>query len=285
MRKKQKICDRLIPIVLIAVFLISSGMFLRDYLSYRQADDEYAALDRYMTADGSGSPDGQNSENSGTGSDNAADGNSQKHRSTVPSWALPFDFSYEPLHVDLNALSEKNPDFVGVIDIPALEIRYPVVKSHDNEEYLHRTFDGTQNAAGCIFLDKDAPADLSAQNTFVYGHNMKNGSMFGKLKDFRESGAVDRFPYVFLYTPEGTFRYRIFACSEVEASHSIYLGFRDGEGYDAYIRMARNLSAYSMPENDEVDFAERPKLLSLSTCTGSSHTMRYVVQCALVEKN
>lgn len=284
MRKKQRICDRLIPAVLIAVFLISSGMFLRDYLSYRQADDEYAALDRYMTADGAGI--GPNPEyGEAGGADQAADGNSQKRQENVPSWALPFDVFYEPLHVDLNALSEKNPDFVGVIDIPALEIRYPVVKSHDNEEYLHRTFDGTKNAAGCIFLDKDAPADLSAQNTFVYGHNMKNGSMFGKLKNFRENGTVDRFPYVLLYTPEGTFRYRIFACSEVEASHSIYHGFEDGEGYDAYIRMARNLSAYSMPENDEVDFAKRPKLLSLSTCTGSSHTMRYVVQCALVEKN
>lgn len=284
MRKKQRICDRLIPAVLIAVFLISSGMFLRDYLSYRQADDEYAALDRYMTADGAGI--GPNPEyGEAGGADQAADGNSQKRQENVPSWALPFDVFYEPLHVDLNALSEKNPDFVGVIDIPALEIRYPVVKSHDNEEYLHRTFDGTKNAAGCIFLDKDAPADLSAQNTFVYGHNMKNGSMFGKLKNFRENGTVDRFPYVLLYTPEGTFRYRIFACSEVEASHSIYHGFEDGDGYDAYIRMARNLSAYSMPENDEVDFAKRPKLLSLSTCTGSSHTMRYVVQCALVEKN
>lgn len=284
MRKKQRICDRLIPAVLIAVFLISSGMFLRDYLSYRQADDEYAALDRYMTADGAGI--GPNPEyGEAGGADQAADGNSQKRQENVPSWALPCDVFYEPLHVDLNALSEKNPDFVGVIDIPALEIRYPVVKSHDNEEYLHRTFDGTKNAAGCIFLDKDAPADLSAQNTFVYGHNMKNGSMFGKLKNFRENGTVDRFPYVLLYTPEGTFRYRIFACSEVEASHSIYHGFEDGEGYDAYIRMARNLSAYSMPENDEVDFAKRPKLLSLSTCTGSSHTMRYVVQCALVEKN
>lgn len=284
MRKKQRICDRLIPAVLIAVFLISSGMFLRDYLSYRQADDEYAALDRYMTADGAGIGPNQEYGEAG-GADQAADGNSQKRQENVPSWALPFDVFYEPLHVDLNALSEKNPDFVGVIDIPALEIRYPVVKSHDNEEYLHRTFDGTKNAAGCIFLDKDAPADLSAQNTFVYGHNMKNGSMFGKLKNFRENGTVDRFPYVLLYTPEGTFRYRIFACSEVEASHSIYHGFEDGEGYDAYIRMARNLSAYSMPENDEVDFAKRPKLLSLSTCTGSSHTMRYVVQCALVEKN
>lgn len=284
MRKKQRICDRLIPAVLIAVFLISSGMFLRDYLSYRQADDEYAALDRYMTADGAGI--GPNPEyGEAGGADQAADGNSQKRQENVPSWALPCDVFYEPLHVDLNALSEKNPDFVGVIDIPALEIRYPVVKSHDNEEYLHRTFDGTKNAAGCIFLDKDAPADLSAQNTFVYGHNMKNGSMFGKLKNFRENGTVDRFPYVLLYTPEGTFRYRIFACSEVEASHSIYHGFEDGDGYDAYIRMARNLSAYSMPENDEVDFAKRPKLLSLSTCTGSSHTMRYVVQCALVEKN
>ncbi|SFR84663.1 class B sortase [[Clostridium] aminophilum] len=284
MRKKQRICDRLIPAVLIAVFLISSGMFLRDYLSYRQADDEYAALDRYMTADGAGI--GPNPEyGEAGGADQAADGNSQKRQENVPSWALPFDVFYEPLHVDLNALSEKNPDFVGVIDIPALEIRYPVVKSHDNEEYLHRTFDGTKNAAGCIFLDKDAPADLSAQNTFVYGHNMKNGSMFGKLKNFRENGTVDRFPYVLLYTLEGTFRYRIFACSEVEASHSIYHGFEDGDGYDAYIRMARNLSAYSMPENDEVDFAKRPKLLSLSTCTGSSHTMRYVVQCALVEKN
>ena len=79
-------------------------------------------------------------------------------------------------------LSRINPEFVGILSIPELDIRYPVVQGADNEKYLSTTFEGKENPAGCIFIDCDNSRDLSDNVTFIYGHNMKDGTMFGSLK-------------------------------------------------------------------------------------------------------
>ncbi|MFR3321064.1 MAG: sortase domain-bontaining protein [Lachnospiraceae bacterium] len=74
-----------------------------------------------------------------------------------------------------------NSDIVGWLRIRALDISYPVVQGKDNDYYLHRTFEKTDNFAGCLFVNSYNMGDFTDQNTIIYGHNMKNGSMFGKL--------------------------------------------------------------------------------------------------------
>ena len=75
---------------------------------------------------------------------------------------------------------------MGWLRIRALGISYPVVQGEDNDFYLHRTFEKEDNFAGCIFVNCDNSGNFTDQNTIIYGHNMKDGSMFGKLKKFRE---------------------------------------------------------------------------------------------------
>ena len=81
------------------------------------------------------------------------------------------------LQVDFAGLKKVNPDVIAWIQIPALDISYPVVRGKDNDYYLHHMFDGQENKNGSIFVDYHNQPDFSDSNTIVYGHNMKNGSV------------------------------------------------------------------------------------------------------------
>ena len=195
------------------------------------------------------------------------------------------DFSHPKFQIDYDALTKINSDFSAVIYIPALGINYPVVRSKDNEDYLHKTFEGKSNFAGAIFLDYNANGNYDQSNTFIFGHNMKNGSMFGKLKYFlKEEGLVNTNPYIFLCRPDGIYRYRIFTYYLTTTSSEIYNDFEGDDGYDSYIHLVTRLSSYKDYQEGIVDFSTRPKLLTLSTCSGpAGGQQRFIVQGALEE--
>ena len=107
--------------------------------------------------------------------------------------------------VDFATLREMNPEVVGWIrfDEPS-QISYPLVRGADNEKYLHTTFEGKENAAGALFVDADNAADFTDRNTFIYGHNMKNGSMFGQLRKYKDSAfAVNIRISIFIHRMDG----------------------------------------------------------------------------------
>jgi len=83
--------------------------------------------------------------------------------------------------LDLQALY---PDVVGWITLPYTDIDYPFVQAANNSAYLSRDLDGNHSIAGSIFMEHENDRDFFDFNTIIYGHNMKNGSMFGTLKEF-----------------------------------------------------------------------------------------------------
>ena len=90
-----------------------------------------------------------------------------------------------PLEIDFATLKAVNDDVVGWIYIEALSgVNYPVVQGDDNSTYLHTTYEKNYNFAGTIFVDYENKGDFTDCNTIIYGHNMKNGSMFGNLNQF-----------------------------------------------------------------------------------------------------
>ncbi len=95
------------------------------------------------------------------------------------------DSSHIPAVPDENGLLQINPDYAGWLFIPGTEISYPVVYPENNYEYLNQTFEGKENACGCLFFEASYPP-FSSENTVIYGHNMKSGEMFGTLKKYRE---------------------------------------------------------------------------------------------------
>lgn len=107
-----------------------------------------------------------------------------------------------PMNIDFASLKSVNDDVIGWIYVEALpDINYPVVQGKDNETYLHRTYEKNYNFAGTIFVDYENKNDFSDCNTLVYGHNMKNGSMFAQLKKFsQDDETYKKSKYFWIFT-------------------------------------------------------------------------------------
>lgn len=272
-KKKQSFIHYLIPTVLFISMIVFGGLFLRDFLEYRAAEDEYASLQDHIVISEEPKKEAPKKEKVG---EEEFDDESEEE---------PVDLLHPHFQIDYGALSGVNADFTAVLHVPALSITYPVVKSKDNEEYLHRTFEGKANFAGSIFLDANAKGSYDHKNTFIFGHNMKNGTMFGKLKYFlRDDQLANSNPYVFLCRPEGITRYRIFSYYLTTVESPIYNDFEGDKGYDQYLSLVQRLSSYRNYPKDSIDFSQRPDIITLSTCSGpSGGNQRFIVQAALEE--
>ena len=124
--------------------------------------------------------------------------------------------------IDFEGLRAINGDVVAWIQIPGIGVDYPVVQGKDNEHYLHYTFDGKTNKEGSIFLDYRNRADFTDSKVIIYGHNMKDGSMFSNLKKFQDAGFRKEQGRVLLYLPDRVLEYEIVECRKVSVRDSVY---------------------------------------------------------------
>nr|WP_294677683.1 class B sortase [uncultured Blautia sp.] len=188
-----------------------------------------------------------------------------------------------PISVDFSSLKEINDDVIGWIYMEALpEISYPVVQGKDNSTYLHTTYEKNYNFAGTIFIDYENKRDFNDCNTLVYGHNMKNGSMFGKLKKYSEDDTLYKTSkYFWILTPDQDYRYEIIAAYTTAVDSDTYTLFK-GPGR-VFLEYEKKMIANSEIQTDvkAEDANMKDKIVTLSTCTGNQAT-RFVVQGKLV---
>ncbi len=116
-----------------------------------------------------------------------------------------------PITVDFALLREENPDIIAWVYCPDTEVNYPVLQSEDNDYYLRRRSDGSHHIAGSIFADCRNAADLSDENLILYGHNMKNGTMFGILPHYAQQEFYEAHPVWYLLTPAANYKAELFA--------------------------------------------------------------------------
>lgn len=184
----------------------------------------------------------------------------------------------EMAQINLAALREANPDVVGWIRIPDTKIDYPLMQGEDNDFYLKHTWDKQPNSVGSIFLEHLNSSDLTDYNTIVYGHNMKNGLMFGDLPDFSIQKHWQTHPYVYLLTDAGVYRYEIFAFYLAEVDS---LTYSMNPAQDITKTNFLNLAMEKNRIQTGIEPALTDRILTLSTCSGGSYANRYVVQARL----
>ena len=130
--------------------------------------------------------------------------------------------------MDLEALRQTNGDVLGWILIPGTAVNYPIVQRGDNDYYLDHTWKGEYSSVGAIFVDYRNAADFTDDNTLIYGHNMRNRSMFGSLKYYLNDGYWEEHPAVYLVTDAGVHRYDIYAVYEAAVDGVTYdMNFAD----------------------------------------------------------
>lgn len=181
--------------------------------------------------------------------------------------------------IDFDGLTAENGDTVGWVEMPGLEVSYPVVQTTDNEYYLKRSFRKETSRSGSIFMDTRNDPELSDRNTIIYGHNMKNGSMFGKLKHYREEGFLEENPVFYYYRPGHVYQCQIISCRSVGAVTEEYpVGFSDSKDFMEYLESIKGKSWY----DSGVEAKENDRLIMLSTCMGKSNE-RFIIQARVVE--
>lgn len=185
--------------------------------------------------------------------------------------------------IDLKNLQKENPDTVGWLYYPVLGINYPIMQDDDNTYYINHTFSGEKNAAGSLFLDSYGNVNFADDNTYIFGHNMRDGSMFGHLKLIREADAVKENPYFWIYTENGWRTYQIFSYHDADADRkevAFQIKFENKQAFAQFIRSLEEKSE----EKLDVNVKETDKIVSLATCTSDS-SVRLVVHGVLVEEN
>lgn len=255
MKKKRKgsILSNVILVIAVIVFAFSVYKLIDIYLGYHEGDKEYDNLVNEVI-------EIQSSELE----ESAKEEEQQKPK------------VHSTLKVDFNKLRKVNQEVVGWIQFDEPEqINYPIVHTTDNKKYLSTTFEGKEHSFGGIFIDSGNEGDFSDYNTFIYGHNMKNGSMFGKLRMFKNQDYYERNPYFYIYTPDGKeVKYQIFAVCIVEDTSKSYERFYDNdEEYLNYLKYVKSIASY----DTGVEVTAESRIVSLSTCTNVTDTQRLLV--------
>ena len=188
--------------------------------------------------------------------------------------------------IDWDVLSKSGKDIVAWLDIPALGIAYPIVQGDDNEFYLHHLPNGEYKNAGSLFMEAANSPDLTDVNTIIYGHNMDNGSMFGKFRNMTEKEYKTQ-PFLWLCTKEKTCLYEMI---------SLHISHIDDESYTLFELIGdANLSDHTnsnvtrwIRDENQRSYIHMPipksslgRIVTLSTCASLSDERR-VLQAALV---
>ena len=185
---------------------------------------------------------------------------------------------YEMVTVDIEGLQNKYSDVVGWMFFEDGLISYPIMHSYSNDTYLYTAYNGKESKGGSIFMEATDSSDFSDTHTLIYGHNMKNLSMFGRLKYYRQTNNYyyDH-QYFQVFLEDEILRYQIFAYQEVPVDSFVYT-----EHFSSAKELGRRLLEKSII-NPGIAIPENGKIITLSTCTADD-AHRFVVSAVLVER-
>lgn len=188
----------------------------------------------------------------------------------------------EEFSVNFDELKSINQDVQAWINIEGTDISYAIVQSGDNDYYLYRDINQKYSKAGTIFLDYSNKSDFSDFNTIIYGHNMKNGSMFGQLNKYKSEEYYKKHPYIDIYQQGVKRRYEIFAAGQIAVENTV--AYKTNPKDIAIRQQIIENTKKTTPYTTGVEVNENDQIITLSTCVGNgNYDYRYVVNAKLIE--
>ena len=208
--RKRSLVSNIILVIAVCVFAFSAYKLINIYSEYHKGDKEYDSIVEEAV------------EKQAPEEDKVQEGEAEQEQKPKV---------HSSLKVNFDKLRKVNKDVVGWIQFDEPErINYPIVKGEDNDKYLTTTYEGKKNSSGAIFMDANNNGEFADRNTFIYGHNMKNGSMFGQLRKYKTKDYYEQNPYFYIYTPDGKeVKYQIFAVCIVEDTSKSYTRFYNSD--------------------------------------------------------
>ena len=230
MKKKSKILVTFIQIVLIAVIIFSGIKIIEWIKSNKKNKDIMSEIKENVVIN------------------NEMDSNNEEYK------------------IDFAKLKQKNSDAIAWIKVKGTDIDFPVVKGTDNSYYLTHNFDKEKNKAGWIFADYRNKFDGTDKNIIIYGHNMKNGSMFASLKDVikEEWYNNENNKYIALITENENCKYQVFSVYQTETEE--YYLQTNISNFKEFVEKIKGRSK----KDFNVDIKETDSILTLSTCADNT---------------
>lgn len=256
---------KIILIVLLSgVFLFSTWQIVDILREYRKGTETYESLAHYASIPETASQDPS----------------SQTGMPEMPTVETQPEEAGSPFpKVDFAALQAISEDVVGWIYIPDTRINYPIVQGENNDQYLYHLLTGEYNSAGSIFLDAEVSADFSGRNSILYGHNMKNKSMFADMVEYKKQAFFDAHPTAMLITPEKNYYVHLFSGYVTDSWGNAWEKSFETVSFETWLDEVKEKSRFV----SNVLPTAQDKILTFSTCTYDTHDARFVVHGVLEE--
>lgn len=175
---------------------------------------------------------------------------------------------------DVPALKQINADTKGYLYAKDV-LSYPVVQCDNNSYYLDHLFDGPSNACGCLFIDCNIPEGFEARNCIIYGHDMKDGSMFAALHYYANEDYFKEHPEFHVFTGEHHYVYRVLSAFVTDLNGIVYRSsFGSDEDFVYFLQVVAGLCPY---ETGCGELTANRKVITMSTCLGNDDDHRFVV--------
>lgn len=261
-RNKKNPLISIVMLVCVVVMAVSGYKIFTILSVYQESKAEYEDMNKkYLSVASDNSPN-----------DQEGSGDLEGEAGTLEDLTIDNQIP-ERKTINWEALQADCPNVIAWLEVPALGISYPVMQTDNNEYYLSHSSIGTSLSAGAIFIDYRNDASLDNNNTILYGHNMKNGTMFGSLKNLKKQEVLESSPYFQIYLPDQERVYQIISVYDTAADGDCYtLQFDSQEEYQAWFQRQLSRSVVTT-----MNFEQREHVVTLSTCNGNDAT-RLVVQ-------
>jgi len=176
---------------------------------------------------------------------------------------------------NMKSLKKINPDACGWIDIPNTSVQYPLLRhAKDNTYYLEHNIDGSKGYPGCVYMENINSVTFDDKITVLYAHNMRNGSMFGSLKKWKDASYFENHPYIFIYG-EDIKVYKIFAAVTRSNKHL-------AQNYDYFTedgaqKLWDDLHKMKKGNFRSIEYTKGDNIIVLSTCEKQWSDKRFLV--------
>lgn len=249
-KKKNNTIQNILLVVLVVIFMFSSYKVIMYFVdAYNNKKSNNTLIERAIS--------------------NSISDDINENQNEMENGNKPFD-------VDFTVLKQDNEDIIGWIYSENTPINLPILQSDDNDYYLRRLYTGKYNTSGSIFMDFRNKPDFTDELTIIYGHNMKNDSMFGTLQNYEKKGYYDEHKIMYLFTPEKDYTIKVFAGLSISADSNIY-NIQDVD---------KNLIDNFVSKSDfktDVIVNDDSNIVILSTCAYEYQGARYIVMGVLEE--
>ena len=204
---------------------------------------------------------------------------------TEPDWEMADSETEEgeieiPAYIDFDSLHEISEDAIAWLYAPGTKIDYVVAQAEDNDYYMYRLLDGTAAKCGTLFADFRSSDDFTDWNTLIYGHHMKNGTMFAGLMDYRDPEFYEEHPVMYLYVPGKRYKLELIAGYTTNVEDKVFSVPATRKDRDEILDHAYRTSSFI----SGIKAGGEDKLVTLSTCSYVYTDARYVVIGRIVEE-